>query len=169
MSAEGDAQGVSVQGSRGVQVGEHNSQTNVDVDARTVPPAQRVADGGVVHNLPLASGVFVGRDLRVLAELLPGGVGGVVVGQAAVHGLGGIGKTELVLHYAREYAGRYRLVWWVTADTAENVGLGLAALTGRLHPVATLADAQVWAMGWLQSNWNAARFPDIAFSVFSRR
>ncbi|MEV0133664.1 FxSxx-COOH system tetratricopeptide repeat protein [Dactylosporangium sp. NPDC050688] len=152
MTAGGDRRPVSVQGGQGVQVGDNNWQTNVGVDASTLPPAQRVAGDAVVHNLPPASGAFVGRDLAVLAGLLPGGEGGVVVGQAAVHGLGGIGKTELVLHYAREYAGRYRLMWWVTADTAENVGLGLAALTRRLHPAVTLVDAQEWAVGWLQSN-----------------
>ncbi|GAA4263875.1 tetratricopeptide repeat protein [Dactylosporangium darangshiense] len=152
MTAGSDPRPVSVQGGQGLQVGDHNLQTNLHMDASTLPPAQRVAGDGVVHNLPLASGVFVGRDLAMLAGLLRGGAGGAVVGQAAVHGLGGIGKTELVLQYAREYAGRYRLVWWVTADTPENVALGLAALTRRLHPVATLADAQEWAVGWLQSN-----------------
>ena len=146
--------GASVSGSRGVQVGDHNVQTNVEVDAAQLPPAQRVADnaGTSVHNLPLASGVFIGRDLTQLSGLLAGGAGCVAVGQAAVYGLGGIGKTELVLHYARAYADRYRLVWWVTADSPENVGLGLAELTQRLHPVATLADAQAWAVGWLQAN-----------------
>ncbi|GAA4263882.1 hypothetical protein [Dactylosporangium darangshiense] len=143
---------VSIPGGHGVQVGDHNTQTNVGVNASTMPPAQRVTVDGLVHNLPAASGVFVGRDLAALAGSLHGDGTGVVVGQAAVHGLGGIGKTELVLHYARAFADRYQLVWWVTADTVENVGLGLAALTRRLHPVATLADAQAWATGWLQSN-----------------
>jgi tetratricopeptide (TPR) repeat protein len=148
----GDRTWVSVRDSRGLQVGDHNTQVNVGVDGSSLPAAQRVAVGGVVDNLPASSGVFVGRDLTVLAGLLDGDASGVVIGQAAVHGLGGIGKTELVLQYARAYAGRYGLVWWVTADTVENVGLGLAALTARLHPVATLADAQAWAVGWLQSN-----------------
>ena len=152
MSAGGG--GASVSGSRGVQVGDHNVQTNVEVDAAQLPPAQMVADaaGASVHNLPSASGVFIGRDLTQLGGLLAGGAGGVAVGQAVVYGLGGIGKTELVLHYARAYADRYRLVWWVTADSPENVGLGLAELTRRLHPVATLTDAQAWAVGWLQAN-----------------
>ncbi|MEU7673521.1 tetratricopeptide repeat protein [Micromonospora taraxaci] len=137
-----------------MQFGDHNVQTNVEVDAAQLPPPQRVADnaGTSVHNLPSASGVFIGRDLTQLGGLLADGAGAVAVGQAAVYGLGGIGKTELVLQYARTYANRYRLMWWITADSTENVGLGLAELTRRLHPVATLADAQAWALGWLQAN-----------------
>ncbi|MET8148727.1 tetratricopeptide repeat protein [Actinoplanes sp. NPDC049668] len=141
-----------VTNSQGFQVGSGNTQTNIGVDAVSLPPPQAVGAGAVVHNLPQASAVFVGRDLTVLAERLGGGGAGVVVGQAAVHGLGGIGKSELVNHYAREHLSRYSLVWWITADSAEGVGLGLAALTGRLHPAAKLADAQTWAVGWLQAN-----------------
>ncbi|MEV6306863.1 tetratricopeptide repeat protein [Actinoplanes sp. NPDC051861] len=138
-----------VTGSSGFQIGDHNKQTNVGY-AGPVPPPQRTGSG-TVHNLPPASKVFVGRDLEALADRLSG-ESGVVVGQAAVHGLGGIGKSELVNQYARAFLSRYSLVWWITADSVEAIGLGLAALTSRLHPVATLADAQAWATGWLQAN-----------------
>ena len=143
---------VRVTNSQGVQVGPGGIQTNIGVDAGSLPPPQTVSAGAVVHNLPQASAVFVGRDLSVLADQLDGDDAGVVVGQAAVHGLGGIGKSELVNHYARRYLSRYSLVWWITADTVESLGLGLAALTRRLHPAATLADAQSWALGWLQAH-----------------
>ncbi|MEV6842191.1 tetratricopeptide repeat protein, partial [Actinoplanes sp. NPDC051411] len=135
-----------------VQVGSGNTQNNIGVDAGRLPPPQRVGEGTTIHNLPRPSAVFVGRDLSVLADQLDGDDAGVVVGQAAVHGLGGIGKSELVNHYARRYLSRYSLVWWITADGAANLQLGLAALTRRLHPVGTLADAQAWAIGWLQAH-----------------
>ena len=139
-----------VSDSQGVQAGDHNIQNNTFVTAPVIPGPGEVSAGGVVHNLPVASGVFVGRDLGQFAALLDtGGGGGVVVGQAAVHGLGGIGKTELVAHYAHANVDQYPLVWWVIADTPANIGLGLAELTHRLYPVATLADAQAWAVGWL--------------------
>ena len=142
-----------VSASQGAQAGNHNIQHNIFVTTPAIPGPGDVPADGWMHNLPVASGVFVGRDLGQLAALLDtGGGGGVVVGQAAVHGLGGIGKTELVAHYAHAHVERYPLVWWITADTAANIGLGLAELTRRLHPVATLADAQAWAVGWLQAH-----------------
>src|SRR5262245_20459057 len=136
-----------------MQIGAGNNQTNIGVDVARLPPPQRTGAGGMVHNLPRESAVFLGRDLQVLADQLGGDDVGVVVGQAgAVHGLGGIGKSELVNHYARANLSRYSLVWWITADSGDNVELGLAALTRRLHPMAKLADAQQWAVGWLQAN-----------------
>ncbi|MEV6303843.1 tetratricopeptide repeat protein [Actinoplanes sp. NPDC051861] len=141
-----------ISGSRNVQVGSHNTLNAFDVDADTLPPPQRTGDGTVPHNLPPASSVFEGRDVADLFQLLGGTETGVVVGQAAVHGLGGIGKSELANQYARSYLNRYRLIWWITAENKQAVGLGLAALTKRLHPVAKLAEAQEWAVGWLQSN-----------------
>lgn len=142
-----------VAGSSGFQVGSGNTQINVGVDHVTLPPPQTPGAGdGVPHNLPPASAVFEGRDVAQLAGLFGDTGAGVVVGQAAVHGLGGIGKSELANQYARAFLGRYRLVWWVTAENRQAVGLGLSALTARLHPVATLADAQTWALGWLQKS-----------------
>ncbi|WP_436535172.1 caspase, EACC1-associated type [Actinoplanes sp. HUAS TT8] len=100
-----------------------------------------------IDNLPLGTAVFEGRDLDVLAAVLHG-----PAGQAAVHGLGGIGKSEFALHYARAYRDRYRLVWWINADTEQNVTLGLAALAARLRPTGILANAREWAVSWLQGN-----------------
>ncbi|GGQ61375.1 FxSxx-COOH system tetratricopeptide repeat protein [Couchioplanes azureus] len=152
-TTDGGSYEVEVAGGQGVQVGSHNSQINIGVAADGLPPPQTAGVGAIVHNLPRASAVFLGRDLRVLADQLGGNDSGVVVGQAgAVHGLGGIGKSELANHYARANLTRYSLVWWITADSTEKLSLGLAALTRRLHPVATLADAQTWALGWLQAH-----------------
>jgi tetratricopeptide (TPR) repeat protein len=144
---------VTVTGSANVQVGSNNVNNALNVDWAAVPAPSSVTAAAGTDNLPVGSAVFEGRDLTVLADVLYGdGPTGVVVGQAAIFGLGGIGKTELAVHYAQNFRDRYSLIWWINADTVANVQLGLAGLTARLHPVATLADAQAWAIGWLQSH-----------------
>ena len=36
--------------------------------------------------------------------------------RVALHGLGGIGKTEIVLEYVYRYTKEYSIVWWIRAD-----------------------------------------------------
>ena len=50
----------------------------------------------------------------------------------SVHGLGGIGKTQLALEYAHRYATRYDLVWWILAERRTSVLGGLAELASKL-------------------------------------
>lgn len=51
----------------------------------------------------------------------------------ALHGLGGIGKTQLAIEYAYRHAQDYAAVFWITAETPESI---LASLQ---HVAATLA------------------------------
>lgn len=72
----------------------------------------------------------------------------------AIHGLGGIGKTTLALHYAHTYRRDYTLVWWITAETTEQIVTGLASLAMRLCPQWALTaggpERAAWAILWLQ-------------------
>ncbi|MGW4905138.1 FxSxx-COOH system tetratricopeptide repeat protein [Streptomyces sp. NPDC004270] len=117
-------------------------------------------------NLPgAAAGVFVGRDqdlhrVRALLSAAESGedAGGVVVTQTgAIHGLGGVGKSTLALHYAHRFRAEYSLVWWITADTPEAIVAGLAALALRLCPqwagTAGVDVQAAWAISWL--GWHA--------------
>ncbi|MBO2466249.1 tetratricopeptide repeat protein, partial [Actinomadura violacea] len=103
-----------------------------------------------------ATPVFVGRDtaLRQVEQALSAAVE-VVVSQAVI-GMGGVGKSELALHYAQQARSRYTLVWWVTAEAPEQIDAGLAELARNLVPdsarTATTEDAAAWACGWLRAH-----------------
>jgi hypothetical protein len=49
-----------------------------------------------------------------------------------VHGLGGVGKTELALEFAHRFASDYDIVWWIGAEQPTTATTALAALAGRL-------------------------------------
>ena len=54
------------------------------------------------------------------------------VPRQAVHGLGGVGKTELALEYAHRFASDYDVIWWVPSDHPTAVSYALARLALRL-------------------------------------
>lgn len=66
---------------------------------------------------------FTGREevLEALHTRL-GSEQSVVINQSsALHGLGGVGKTQVALEYAYRYALEYNAVFWVGAETIENI------------------------------------------------
>ncbi|WP_371598563.1 tetratricopeptide repeat protein [Streptomyces sp. NBC_00564] len=111
-------------------------------------------------NLPgSASGVFVGREdelARLRRLLADEGEAAVtqVSGTRAIHGLGGIGKSTLALHYAHLHRHAYTVVWWLNAATTEQIVTGLASLALRLcpqwAPTAEVPERAAWAILWLQ-------------------
>ncbi|SEG16186.1 Tetratricopeptide repeat-containing protein [Thermomonospora echinospora] len=71
---------------------------------------------------------FTGREelLSVLQQGITGQVTAVV--PHALHGLGGVGKTQMAIEYAWRFRSDYDLVWWIPADQPILVRSSLAAL-----------------------------------------
>ncbi|WP_246060229.1 NB-ARC domain-containing protein [Herbidospora galbida] len=165
--ASPDGQSVS-----GSTVGGHLNQVSAsEVTIHQNAPRPPLPDAAMVSGLPVGSGlglprppaaVFAGRRdaLEQIHACLSGsGPDVAVITQAAVHGLGGIGKSELALQYAAAHRSAYGLVWWIDADSPAQIRTGLARLAKTLcvgsHSVAasqaTTEEAAAWAMSWLAS------------------
>jgi Tetratricopeptide repeat len=85
-----------------------------------------------IWNAPARNADFTGRaeTLELLRDKLSGG--GAAVAQA-LHGLGGVGKTQLAQEYAHRFMADYDLVWWVPSERAEEISLSLAELARRME------------------------------------
>lgn len=86
-----------------------------------------------VSNLPGRNTAFVGRaDLleKLRDELV--GVGQAVVLPRALHGMGGVGKTQVALEYAYRFMADYDLIWWVAAEDVDQISPQLARLAGHV-------------------------------------
>src|SRR5664280_532873 len=68
-----------------------------------------------VWRVPARNPNFTGRD-RMLEELHARLSGATTVVVQALHGMGGVGKTQLAVEYAHRFAPDYQLVWWIDAD-----------------------------------------------------
>ncbi|WP_432834350.1 FxSxx-COOH system tetratricopeptide repeat protein [Dactylosporangium sp. CA-092794] len=91
--------------------------------------------------IPLRNPNFTGRETLLLtlqrsletrskASVLP----------HALHGLGGVGKTQLAVEYAYQFQDRYDLVWWIPAEQQSLVLQSLVDL-GRVLGVPNTEDS----------------------------
>jgi tetratricopeptide (TPR) repeat protein len=103
-----------------------------------------------IWNVQQRNPAFVGRDAELAGlrnQLL---TGGTAVARA-LHGFGGVGKTQLAVEYAHRFCGAYELVWWITADRPELVATQLAVLAVQAGAAVDAAETPA-AVSALQSD-----------------
>jgi tetratricopeptide (TPR) repeat protein len=90
--------------------------------------------GPAITNLPARNRNFIGRAelLELLHSELRARSGFAETQARAIHGLGGVGKTQLALEYAHWHAAEYELIWWIPAQRTTTAVAVLAALARQL-------------------------------------
>src|SRR4051794_31427238 len=99
----------------------------------------------------MGEGLFVGRE----AELQ--GMESILQPQAAssgstrkvliLGGMGGIGKTQVAITYAKRHRHSYSSIFWLNANTEATLNSSLHAVANRILPpetVSKLDNDQVW-------------------------
>ena len=110
-----------------------------------------------IWKMPARNPNFTGRT-EELADLRRRMTTGSPVTVQTVHGMGGVGKTQLAVEYAYTHAADYDLVWWFAAEEPAAIPAQFGALSERLgvKPVAgpealreLVHDALRGVPGWL--------------------
>jgi hypothetical protein len=102
---------------------------------------------------------FTGRE-DLLIQLRAGVATDVTaVVPHTLHGLGGVGKTQVAIEYAYRYRSEYDVVWWISADQPVLVHSSLAALAPHLNlPPATATGIEEAATAVLDALRRGAPF-----------
>jgi tetratricopeptide (TPR) repeat protein len=131
--------------------------------ARAVPERPRFPGSQpapAVWNVPQARNPnFTGREemlAALRAALASGQAAALTHVPQAIHGLGGVGKTQLAIEYACRHRAEYPVVWWVRAEEPATLAGDYAALAAALDLLQKDAREQAVvveaARRWLEQN-----------------
>jgi len=136
------------------------------------PDVRLIWGGGV----PIRNPEFTGREalLSELREALIRRSKASVLPEA-LHGLGGVGKTQLAVEYVYRFASQYDLVWWISAEQTAVIRSSLTELGKRLglpenmdmqQTAMTVLDSLgATAIRWLLVYDNADKPEDLKFLI----
>lgn len=124
---------------------------NVNSPSFTLSVEQRrdgVSKPQVWGPVPLRNPDFVGRKqlLESLRQrLLEPGATAVL--PEALHGMGGVGKSQTVVEYIYQHASEYDVVWWISAEHPAQITSSLVELAKRMGvPASASADTAIPAV-----------------------
>jgi tetratricopeptide (TPR) repeat protein len=128
-----------------------------------------------IWNVPPHNPNFTGREdlLKKVRKALTSGQAAALTQAQAIHGMGGVGKTQLATEYAYRHRGEYDVVWWVRAEEGTTLAADYARLAGELglpEKGATEQEVVVEAVkrwlereqGWLLVFDNATKPEDVS-------
>src|SRR6185437_11757606 len=84
-----------------------------------------------IWNVPPRNPNFTGRSAE-LSRIRTALAEHPAVTVHALHGMGGIGKTQTAIEYAHRYSDAYDLVWWISAEQTALIGGQFSSLAEEL-------------------------------------
>ncbi|MFF4058936.1 FxSxx-COOH system tetratricopeptide repeat protein [Streptomyces sp. NPDC001668] len=121
---------------------EHTEPPQHPTEARTGMTRKQMETPVLLVNVPLRNTTFVGRQalLRSVEEQL-GSQDTAAVLPHALHGMGGVGKSQLVLEYVYTHQHDYKVVCWIPAERESLILAALATLGAQLGVAPTEQDS----------------------------
>ncbi|MFF2776518.1 FxSxx-COOH system tetratricopeptide repeat protein [Streptomyces sp. NPDC058052] len=102
---------------------------SIPVPARPPRPSVPAVWGNVPPNNPN----FVGREdllTQIREQLLTGDTSAVL--PHTLHGMGGVGKSQIAIEYVYRYAADYDVVWWIPSEQPTMILTALTELAQRM-------------------------------------
>lgn len=93
----------------------------------------RASELKVAGNIPPRNLMFTGREELLVALEQGLRSGPTAVLPHALHGMGGVGKSQLALEYVYRHATEYDLVWWIPAELTTEIQRSLVELARKMN------------------------------------
>ena len=108
---------------------------DVTVIHHHAPEARPIPAPGLTRRIwgsvPARNLGFTGRT-KLLEEVRKQLLGGERAVVHALHGMGGVGKTQLAIEYTHRFAADYETVWWIAAEQSGLIAEQFATLAAEL-------------------------------------
>lgn len=109
------------------------------------PTVNELADVVPAHitawRVPLRNPHFIGRE-RELGQIRSSLTNAPTLIVQSIRGLGGVGKTQIVIEYAHRFADHYDIVWWVDAEDPSTIPIQLGPLAVDLG-IASITESNI--------------------------
>ncbi|MGI5268693.1 FxSxx-COOH system tetratricopeptide repeat protein [Nonomuraea sp. CA-218870] len=131
----------------------------INMTATPVAPKRESHEPTPVWNVPQKNHNFTGREaiLNQLHERLSSGTTAVL--PEALHGLGGVGKSQIAVEYCYRHQKEYDLIWWIPSERLTMVRQAFVDLADQLDlrvsepNVAEIAVKEALRLGRPYGNW----------------
>ena len=87
----------------------------------------------IMGGVPVQNPNFTGREQLLLDLRAQLGTRASVLLPQALHGLGGVGKTQVAVEYVHRFATDYEVVWWISAEQISLIRSSLAELGTQMN------------------------------------
>jgi tetratricopeptide (TPR) repeat protein len=134
----------------GVKTGRRRPTSEPPFPRRVDAQPRFPGHGPAITNLPPRNPAFSGRNgpLGELHRVLTAASAAAVVQETTVHGMGGVGKSQLAIEYAYRHATEYDIIWWIAAERPVTIPAQLAGLARELDVVEVDDQAELLANIW---------------------
>jgi tetratricopeptide (TPR) repeat protein len=132
-------------GERGIPTSGSTLNLDDPVVTRTFPGSEPEISNLLPRNVNFTDRLSI---LETLREALQPSQRRKMLAARVLHGMGGVGKTQIAIEFAHRWGSLYSIIWWIRAEHAASIADDLAGLARKLGVVEVPEQSQILVELW---------------------